>query len=84
VNVDETQLKTLWDSSLKKWYGKEYKDLPKGVEPFIAARFEPRFFSVTCSAKVGSITQKLYAIIGREFDAKKGYAELSVKKLYWI
>jgi len=84
VNVDQESLNALWDSLLKKWYAKDYKALPKNVEKVLDAIFDPITFSAVCYAKVGSITQKLYAIIEREFDEKKGYAEFSVKKIYWI
>lgn len=84
VDVEQKSINTVWDASLQKWYSKEYKALPKGIEKLFAAEFNPKYFSVVCFVVVGSITQKLYGIIEREFDEKKGYAEFSVKKLYWI
>ncbi len=84
VDVDQKTLFSVWDALLKKWYAKDYKALPKGIGKLLEATFDPTIFSVVCYAKVGSITQKLYAIIEREFDEKKRYAEFSVKKVYWI
>lgn len=55
-----------WDKTLKSFYGKDLKSLPKGIDKMFSTRCEPYFFSVLACATVAGITQRVYAILVRE------------------
>lgn len=71
-----------WNTYAKPLLGKEFVVLPKEIIPFLGVKFEPRIFSVLCYAEVGTVKQKLLAILERS-RVEKG-EEFKVKKLYWI
>ena len=54
-----------WNSGLKNMYQKEFNNLPKGIDSFFAAQFNPTYFSVLIVAKVDAVVQKIYVIIER-------------------
>lgn len=71
-----------WNTYAKPVLQKEFAVLPKEILPFLGSKFEPRIFSVLCYAEVGTVKQKLLAILERS-RVEKG-EEFKVKKLYWI
>lgn len=77
----EGDIKVTWEKVLQKLYGKELKAIPNDFSALFAQKFEARTFGVLSYGRVGSITQKMYAIIGREKDALAPY---TIKRLYWL
>ncbi|HEX2978413.1 MAG TPA: hypothetical protein VHO47_04810 [Candidatus Babeliales bacterium] len=77
-------LEQLWDKFLQPLYGKEFKNLSKELVPLLNPKFEPNAFSVLCYAKIGAITQKIYAIIGKRKKAEDNPVPFAINKLYWI
>ncbi len=75
-----------WDKSLSKFYGKEFKALPKGIQSLLGTTFEPHIFSVISYGTVGKISHRLFAILERDRagDDLEQPANVSIKKLYWI
>lgn len=73
---------TAWDKYAKPYFNKSSAAVPKELLPFLAVKFEPRVFSVLCYAEVGTVQQKLLAILERS-RVEKG-EEFKVKKIYWI
>ena len=77
----EGDVKRAWEKVLQKLYGKELKAVPNDFSALFAQKFEARTFGVLSYGRVGSITQKIFAIIGREKDALAPY---TIKRLYWL
>jgi hypothetical protein len=76
-----------WNSLLKPVYEKEYKMMSPSIEAYFSPTFEASTFSVLSYAKVGTITQKLLAIVERSAaKEKKGQTRIDVKirKIYWL
>lgn len=71
-----------WDSYLQPLYGKDYKNLPKGLSALFSSKFEPRVFSVLCYGKVGRVGQTLLALVARTFTQQGEVFE--VKRIYWL
>lgn len=72
----------LWDNSLQKIYGRDFKALPADITTLFTVKFEPMVFSVLCYGMVGGITQKALAII--EKIKSSGSNTFALKKLYWL
>ncbi len=73
-----------WNKVLAKVYGKEYRALPETFKNVFSARFEANLFSVVSYGKVGSITQKVCAIIEKNRDLSESGPPFICKRLYWI
>lgn len=75
-----------WATTLMPVYGKELRTLPKNIDSMLSTNFAPRFFSVLVHAKVGEITQRMYAILERNKRAQGDNIEydVAIKKLYWL
>jgi len=75
-----------WKTMLQPVYGKELRSLPKNIDSVLSETFDPHFFSVRVHAKVGQVTQQLYAIL--ELTEKQQETSIqynvAVKKLYWL
>ena len=52
-----------WDSILSPIYGKKYAALGKEITELFANEFEATAFSVVSYCSVGSVTQKMYAVL---------------------
>jgi hypothetical protein len=72
----------IWDKQLQPLYGKDYKSIPKVVQPLLDGSFEPTVFSLVSYGRVGKITQKIFAII--EKRNSDNHEEFMIKKLYWL
>lgn len=71
-----------WDTLLKPYYKKDYKDLSKQLVLLFSPKFEPRTFSVLCYGKVKQVVQKIIALVARDVTEK---GEVwTVKKVYRI
>jgi hypothetical protein len=75
-----------WTTMLLPIYGKELRTLPKHIDSMLSTNFAPRFFSVLVYAKVGEITQHVYAILERNKRLQDDVTEydVAIKKLYWL
>jgi hypothetical protein len=75
-----------WKTILMPMYGKELRTLPKNIDSMLSTTFAPRYFSVRVHAKVGEVTQIVYAILERNKLSQDGNTEYEViiKKLYWL
>jgi hypothetical protein len=81
---DPQPLQQLWDTKLKKLYGKEFKALPKEITDLFSTKFEPSTFSVLCYATVGNVTQRLYVILRRTQSYEMLRDEFDIVKVYWL
>lgn len=75
-----------WETILMPIYGKELRSLPKNIDSMLNTTFAPVYFSVRVHAKVGDVTQIVYAILERNKQLTDGNTEYNVilKKLYWL
>ena len=75
-----------WKTILMPVYGKELRTLPKNIDSMLSTTFAPRFFSVLVHAKVGEVTQRVYAILERNKQLQGNVTEydVTIKKLYWL
>lgn len=78
--------KSDWDKQLTPLYGKNFSDLPKGVDALFARTFEPMIFSVLCYSTFGRVTQKIYAILERSSVSQDSefLFDVQIKRIYWI
>ncbi len=72
-----------WDKVLAPVYGKSFSAIPKEVSYMFAPEFEATAFSVVVYAKVGSITQRLYAIFERKSSQDKNIA-FKITRIFWF
>lgn len=79
-----SSVQELWEKQLQVVYGKDLKSLPKQSELLLNTVFEPTVFSVISYGTVGTITQKLCAIIAKRKDIQHNREEITIKKLYWL
>lgn len=75
-----------WQTILMPIYGKELRTLPKNIDSMLSTTFAPVYFSVRVHAKVGEVTQIVYAILERNKESVEGTTEYDVilKKLYYL
>lgn len=75
-----------WDSQITPLYTITFKSLPEFATSLFDNVFEPTIFSVLSCAKVGTITQRLLAIVQRDKSLQQDSAAFGVKikKLYWL
>ena len=78
------QITQLWDGWLQKIYGKDSKSVSKEILEVLNPKFEPMVFSVLCYGTVGTITQKLCAIIEKRKPTEQNPIPFAVKRLYWF
>ncbi len=74
-----TSIQSLWDTYLKKLYGKDYKALPKSLAPLLSSGLSFSNFTVVSYGTVGSTTQRVVALLER-----RDKQSFLVRKLYWI
>lgn len=73
-----------WKQTFVPIYGKEITSVPKEMIFMLNPKFEPMVFSVLSYAKIGTTTQKVFAIIERFKQAKNEAISVRVKKIYWL
>jgi len=80
------QWKTDWNTQLKPIYQKELQSLPKGLDSVLSVNFDPQQFLIRIDATVGSVTQRLIAVVERvkKMQAEKIGYEGIIKKMYWL
>ncbi len=72
-----------WNRILKPVYGKDFNELPKGIELMLSPRFDPGAFSVVSYGVVDDIVQGVYVILGRKAQ-DDGSILFGPVKSYWI
>ena len=75
-----------WNTQLKPVYEKELQSLPQSINSILSTTFEPKMFSVLSYATVGSITQRLFAVVERIKSSQNGQTvyDVKIRKLYWL
>lgn len=75
-----------WDKTLAELYGKQFNSMPKEITSMFSDECEATAFSVIVYAKVGPITQRLYAILERENPNKMSRKNIVFKiaKIFWF
>lgn len=73
-----------WDATLAPLYDAQSQKVPQEIFGLFSQEFEPRTFSVLCSSTVGSITQKLLAIIRRYTSSSDDEPRIKIIKQYWL
>jgi hypothetical protein len=84
AKVQESSIKSLWDTYLKKLYGKEFSTLPPEAEPFLSTKFEPTTFSVLSYGSVNQVTQKVLGILKRTNSYTTKNDEFELIRIYWL
>ena len=72
------------DKAFEALYGKCTKDMERFCSIAFNTKFEFKSFSVLSCGKVGSVVQKLFAIIEKSKPAQGGGMHFEVRKLYWL
>ena len=75
-------LEKSWDQGLDKIYQKQWKDIPEPIKKLFTLEYEPFLFSVVSYARVGSLTQKIYALVKQETHDK--IKRFVIERIYWI
>jgi len=75
-----------WNKIFSTLYNVKYNNLPNWIKKAMSAKFEPAVFSVLSYGTVGSVTQKLFAVLERKKikQDKKIVVKFDVKKFYWL
>jgi hypothetical protein len=76
-----------WDKVLGQRYGKNFAAFEPDIQDLFASEFEAKAFSVVSYSTVGTVTQKLYAVLDLA-EPGPGISPKSlifkVSKLYWL
>ena len=75
-----------WNTTVKSLYEKELQSLPKGIDSVFEIASLATTFCVLVVAKVGSMTERIYAVLERSAtldNTSKAYP-VRIKKVYWI
>jgi hypothetical protein len=76
-----------WDEVLAPRYGITFSAFDPSIQKVFASAFEAKAFSVVSYCTVGSVTQKLYAVLDvaePEKDLSPKSVIFKVTKLYWL
>lgn len=75
-----------WETQLKPLYDKEIPNVINGLDSVLSTQFNPTQFSVFTYGTVGTVTQRLLAIVKRNKRARNGKTgyDISISKLYWL
>jgi hypothetical protein len=79
----KVEWKTEWDSMLAKIYGKSYDKVLSELKTVFSTSVGATQISVLSYGTVGSVTQKVYAILQRVVLPDKRVTYV-IKKLYWL
>jgi len=79
-------LEVEWDKKFAEIYGKSWKEIPETLRKLFVIDPEPFLFSVTSCARVGAVTQKVYALVKQESNKKtnKAVKRFVTQHIYWI
>ncbi len=75
-----------WGTQLKPFYEKELPSAITGLDSVLSTQFNPTQFSVFTYGTVGTVTQRLLAIVKRNKRARNGKTgyDMSISKIYWL
>lgn len=73
-----------WGEPLAAILGMKYRAVPEPFRQLFTSRFEAKAFSVVSYGKVGSVTQKVCALIEKNKNAADKSHPFLLKKLYWL
>jgi hypothetical protein len=76
-----------WDELFGQFYGKKFGALPKEITALFAAQFEASAFSVVSYAKVGSVTQRVAALLETDempTESSSKNSIFKITKIYWL
>ena len=75
-----------WGTQLKPFYEKELPSAITGLDSVLSTQFNPTQFSVLTYGTVGTVTQRLLAIVKRNKRARNGKTgyDMSISKIYWL
>ena len=75
-----------WDDIFVPVYGKKFDSIPKEISSLFSTQFEATAFSVVSYAKVGTVTQKVYALLESTDSVSPSSKNVTFKvtKLYWL
>jgi hypothetical protein len=74
-----------WNKSLAQLYTKEFKNLPKDIELIMGTSNEPSTFCVISYGTVGTVSQKVCAIVKKkQRSSNSDEPAYVIKKLYWL
>lgn len=80
----------VWDETLKKIYNKSFKSfpqiMPNGINSIFTNTFASTLFSVLVHGTVGSVTERLYAIVSRTKRIQDNVSiyDITIKRIYWL
>ena len=80
---DSIDWKNDWDRLLEPLYGKRYENLLKPFAQLLETNSRASLISVVSYGKVGSVTQKVLAVLGQNLEAD-GRVTYIIQKFYWI
>ncbi len=75
-----------WNTILAPLYKKDFASLPKVIASMLSTKFEPIIFSVLSYAKIGAVTQRIFAVI-EKYELPQNNdssSEIRIKKVYWL
>lgn len=73
-----------WNKFLSPFYGVDWSAINNDVKKLFNSGIAPNTFSIFCIATVGSVTQKLFAILAQDNVGQGGQLSLRIKRIYWI
>lgn len=73
-----------WETSLGQFYGKGLSALPPELKGLFGAKFGVTNFSVISYGTVGSVTQKLCAIIAQRQSPQDKHTSYAFIRLFWL
>ncbi len=84
INKQINDWKAEWDNVLSKIYGQNYDSIPETIKSLFANKFEPNLFFVVSYGKVGSVTEKVAALIEKNQTGTNKNEPFIIRKLYWL
>lgn len=84
INKQINDWKAEWDNVLSKIYGQTYDSVPETIKSLFANKFEPNLFFVVSYGKVGSVTEKVAALIEKNQTGTNKNEPFIIRKLYWL
>ena len=73
-----------WDPLLSTLMGKKFESLPPEIRNFFASNFAETTFCVISYGTVGTVTQKICAIVEKDTRGQNSFDRYVIKRLYWL
>jgi hypothetical protein len=84
LNKQIRDWKREWEPTLAALYGTNYASIPEPIKSLFANKFETNLFFVVSYGKVGSITEKVAALIEKNQTGTTKEKPFIIRKLYWL